>query len=230
MGAKIRGAGSSLIEVEGVGELYGVHLRCLPDRIEAGTFAIAGLMSGGDVTVHDVVVPHLDPIAHKLAEVGAIVEEGENWLRVRANGHLEAVELQTLQYPGFPTDLQSCFTTLLTQADGTSLVHERVFDDRLGYVNELKKLGANIRVTGGQTALIDGPSILHGAPVRASDLRAGAALILAGLCAEGTTEIADVYHLDRGYEQFDAKLRALGARIERIGARAPEAEPEPVRL
>jgi UDP-N-acetylglucosamine 1-carboxyvinyltransferase len=226
MGAKIRGAGSSLIEVEGVGELYGVHLRCLPDRIEAGTFAIAGLMTGGDVTVNDVVVPHLDPIAHKLAEVGAIVEEGENWLRVRANGHLAAVELQTLQYPGFPTDLQSCFTTLLTQADGTSLVHERVFDDRLGYVNELKKLGANIRVTGGQTALIDGPSILHGAPVRASDLRAGAALILAGLCAEGTTEIADVFHLDRGYEQFDAKLRALGARIERVGAR----EPEPVRL
>jgi UDP-N-acetylglucosamine 1-carboxyvinyltransferase len=223
MGAKIRGAGSSLIEVEGVGELYGVHLRCLPDRIEAGTFAIAGLMTGGDVTVHDVVVPHLDPIAHKLAEVGAIVEEGENWLRVRANGQLQAVELQTLQYPGFPTDLQSCFTTLLTQADGTSLVHERVFDDRLGYVTELRKLGANIRITGGQTALIDGPSVLHGAAVRASDLRAGAALILAGLCAEGTTEISDIYHLDRGYEQVDAKLRALGARIERVQARQPEA-------
>jgi len=223
MGAKIRGAGSSLIEVEGVGELYGVHLRCLPDRIEAGTYAIAGLMTGGDVTVHDVVVPHLDPIAHKLAEVGAIVEEGENWLRVRANGHLSAVELQTLQYPGFPTDLQSCFTTLLTQAEGTSLVHERVFDDRLGYVNELRKLGANIRITGGQTALIDGPSGLHGAAVRASDLRAGAALILAGLSAEGTTEISDIYHLDRGYEQVDAKLRALGARIERVQAREPEA-------
>jgi UDP-N-acetylglucosamine 1-carboxyvinyltransferase len=226
MGAKIRGAGSSLIEVEGVGELYGVHLRCLPDRIEAGTYAIAGLMTGGDVTVHDVVVPHLDPIAHKLAEVGAIVEEGENWLRVRANGHLQAVELQTLQYPGFPTDLQSCFTTLLTQADGTSLVHERVFDDRLGYVTELHKLGASIRITGGQTALIDGPSALRGAPVRASDLRAGAALILAGLCADGTTEISDIYHLDRGYEQVDGKLRALGARIERVQARAPE----PVRL
>jgi len=180
-------------------------------------------MTGGDVTVHDVVVPHLDPIAHKLAEVGAIVEEGENWLRVRANGHLSAVELQTLQYPGFPTDLQSCFTTLLTQAEGTSLVHERVFDDRLGYVNELRKLGANIRITGGQTALIDGPSELRGAAVRASDLRAGAALILAGLSAEGTTEISDVYHLDRGYEQVDAKLRALGARIERVQAREPEA-------
>jgi UDP-N-acetylglucosamine 1-carboxyvinyltransferase len=222
MGAKIRGAGSSLIEIEGVGELYGVHLRCLPDRIEAGTYAIAGLMTGGDVTVHDVVVPHLDPIAHKLAEVGGIVEEGDSWLRVRANGHLKAVELQTLHYPGFPTDLQSVFSTLLTQAEGTSLVHERVFDDRLGYIHELRKLGASIRVTGGQTAVIDGPSRLNGGHVRALDLRAGAALILAGLCASGETEISDVYHLDRGYEQIDAKLRGLGARIERVPACEPQ--------
>lgn len=219
MGARIRGAGSSLIEIEGVGDLYGVHLRCLPDRIEAGTYAIAGLMTGGDVTVHDVVVPHLDPIAHKLAEVGGIVEEGENSMRVRANGRLKPVELQTLHYPGFPTDLQSVFSTLLTQAEGTSLVHERVFDDRLGYVHELRKLGASIRITGGQTAVIDGPTRLHGGSVKASDLRAGAALILAGLAADGETEIGDVHHLDRGYEQIDAKLRALGARIERVPAR-----------
>lgn len=221
MGAKIRGAGSSLIEVEGVGELYGVHLRCLPDRMEAGTYAIAGLLTGGDVTVHDVVVPHLDPIAHKLAEVGAIVEEGDSWLRIRANGHLNAVELQTLPYPGFPTDVQSCFVTLLTQAAGTSFVHERVFDDRLGYVNELRKLGARAEITDSHTALIKGPTRLRGAQVRASDLRAGAALILAGLVAEGTTEITDIYHVDRGYEQVDGKLRALGARIERVGAREP---------
>jgi UDP-N-acetylglucosamine 1-carboxyvinyltransferase len=221
MGAKIRGAGSSLIEIEGVGELYGVHLRCLPDRIEAGTYAIAGLMTGGDVTVHDVVVPHLDSIAYKLTEVGAIVEEGDSWLRVRANGALHPVELQAMAYPGFPTDLQSCFTTLLTQAEGTSLVHDRVFDNRLGYAQELRKLGANIRVTGGQTALIDGPARLAGAAVKAADLRAGAALTLAGLCAEGETEITDVYHVDRGYEQFDTKLRGLGAQIERVPAREP---------
>ena len=219
MGAKIRGAGSSLIEIEGVGELYGVHLRVLADRIEAGTFAIAGLISGGDVTIHDVVVPHMDPMTHKLEEVGAIVETGDTWVRVRASGVLNPVELQSLPYPGFPTDLQSCFSTLLTQCDGTSLVHERVFDNRLGYVHELRKLGANVRITGGQTALIDGPSKLHGAVVSASDLRAGASLILAGLAARGSTEICEIHHVDRGYEQIDSKLRQLGARIERVSAR-----------
>lgn len=223
MGAKIRGAGTSLIEVDGVGELYGVHLRCQPDRIEAGTFLVAGLITGGDVTVQDVVVPHLDPVIHKLAEVGAVIEEGESSVRVAANGRLQPVEIQALHYPGFPTDLQSVFTTLLTQCDGTSLVHERVFDDRLGYVKELNKLGARIRVTGGQSAEIDGPTPLIGAKVRASDLRAGAALIVAGLAAEGRTEIGEIYHVDRGYENVDAKLRSLGARIERAKAGEPVA-------
>jgi UDP-N-acetylglucosamine 1-carboxyvinyltransferase len=221
MGAKIRGAGSSLIEIEGVGELYGVHLRCLPDRLEAGTIGIAAVMTGGDVTVHDVVVPHLDPVTHKLLEVGAIVEEGDNWWRVRGTGQLEAVELQALPYPGFPTDLQAVFSTLLTQAHGTSQVHERVFPDRLGYIGELKKLGADVRVTSGQTAFIDGPSRLSGTTVRASDLRAGSALILAGLVAEGQTEIRDIHHIDRGYEQIEVKLRGLGARIERVSSREP---------
>jgi UDP-N-acetylglucosamine 1-carboxyvinyltransferase len=221
MGAKIRGAGSSLIEIEGVGELYGVHLRCLPDRHEAGTLGIAAVMTGGDVTVRDVVVPHLDPVTHKLQEVGAIVEEGDNWWRVRANGKLQAVELQAMPYPGFPTDLQSVFATLLTQARGTSPIHDRVFEARLGYVKELEKLGAQVRITGGHTALIDGPSSLRGAPVRALDLRCGSSLILAGLVAEGETEIHDVYHLDRGYEQFEVRLRGLGAQIERVHAREP---------
>jgi len=221
MGAKIRGAGSSLIEIEGVGELYGVHLRCLPDRLEAGTIGIAAVMTGGDVTVHDVVVPHLDPVTHKLLEVGAIVEEGDNWWRVRGTGQLGAVELQALPYPGFPTDLQAVFSTLLTQARGTSQVHERVFPDRLGYIGELKKLGADVRVTSGQTAFIDGPSRLSGTTVRASDLRAGSALILAGLVAEGQTEICDIHHVDRGYERIEVKLRGLGARIERVSSREP---------
>jgi UDP-N-acetylglucosamine 1-carboxyvinyltransferase len=221
MGAKIRGAGSSLIEIEGVGELYGVHLRCLPDRHEAGTIGIAAVMTGGDVTVRDVVVPHLDPVTHKLQEVGAIVEEGDNWWRVRANGKLQAVELQAMPYPGFPTDLQSVFATLLTQACGSSPIHDRVFEARLGYVKELEKLGARVRITGGHTAVIDGPAKLRGAPVRALDLRCGSSLILAGLVAEGETEIHDVYHLDRGYEQFEVRLRGLGAQIERVNALEP---------
>ena len=223
MGAKIRGAGTSLIEVEGVGELYGVHLRCLPDRIEAGTFAAAALMTRGDVTIQDVVVPHMDPVTHKLTEVGAIVEEGENWVRVTANGHLKAVELQSLHYPGFPSDVLPYFSTLLTVCEGTSLVHERVFDNRLAFAYELRKLGAKIKITGGQTLLIEGPAELHGATVRAADLRAGAALIIAGLAAQGITEIEDIHHVDRGYEQVDSKLRGLGARIERVTAMEPVA-------
>jgi len=223
MGARITGAGSSLIEIEGVRELRGAHLHCLPDRIEAGTFAIAALISQGDVTIHDVYVPHMDPVTHKLIDVGGIVDEDQDagCVRVRANGHLRACELQTLPYPGFPTDLQSCFATLLTQADGTSFVHERIFDDRLGYVGELRKLGADVSITGGQTALIHGPSRLRGGVTRTSDLRAGAALILAGLVAEGETTITDVHHIERGYEGIDAKLGGLGARIERVR------EPEP---
>src|SRR5262249_43994026 len=147
----------------------------------------------GDVTVLDVAVPHLDPVVHKLQEVGAIVEADldSNWVRVQANGRMKAVELQTLHYPGFPTDLQSVFTTLLTQCEGASLVHERVFADRLGYVKELRKFGADIRVTGGQTAEIVGPTPLQGATVKASDLRAGAALICAGLVAGGRTVIEE---------------------------------------
>jgi UDP-N-acetylglucosamine 1-carboxyvinyltransferase len=215
MGAKIRGAGTSLIEVDGVGELYGVHLRCLPDRLEAGTFLMAGLITGGDVTVRGVHVAHLEGLLVKLAEAGAAIEEGEDWVRVRRDGELCAIDVQTLPYPGFPTDLQACIGATLTQARGESTLHERVFDDRFGYASELRRLGADVRVVDGRHATIVGPTQLHGAPVRAADIRAGAALVLAGLAASGRTEISGVHHLDRGYDDLEPKLRALGAEVGR---------------
>jgi UDP-N-acetylglucosamine 1-carboxyvinyltransferase len=215
MGAKISGAGTSVIEVEGVDRLYGAHLRIIPDRLEAGTFAIAAAITGGEVLLTDVIVPHMDPLTHKLTEAGVDVEEGESTYRVKGNGALRPVEVQTLQYPGFPTDLQAAFATLLTQADGISLVHERVYDGRLQYASELVKMGAKISVTG-QTATIQGPTPLFGAPVHALDIRAGAAVVLAGLAAEGETEITDIQLINRGYEDLEQRLQQLGARIERV--------------
>jgi len=214
MGAHIAGAGSSVIQVDGVDELYGVHHRVVSDRIEAGTFAIAAAITGGEVTLRDVVVSHMDPLTYKLQEVGVEVIEGDRTYLVRGQPALHAVEVQTLHYPGFPTDLQAAFATLLTQAAGTSIVHERVYDNRLLYAEELRKLGASIRVSG-QTATINGPTPLRGDVVRALDIRAGAALTLAGLAAAGTTEILDVHHVKRGYENIEGKLRQLGASIQR---------------
>lgn len=215
MGARIEGIGSSYLVIHGVERLHGVHYRVAPDRIEAGTFAIASAITGGDVVIQGIVPDHMDPLTHKLMEAGAMVQVEGCSYRTRANGDLHALELQTLHFPGFPTDLQAAFATLLTQSQGTSLVHERVYNDRLQYAKELRKLGADIRVDG-QTATIVGPAPLVGTTVRALDIRSGAALILAGLAARGTTEIYDVYHIDRGYEHIDRKLRALGARIERV--------------
>jgi UDP-N-acetylglucosamine 1-carboxyvinyltransferase len=217
MGAQIEGVGTSYLQIHGVERLHGIHYRIAPDRIEAGTFAIAGVVSGGDVVIHDIVPDHMDPLTHKLIEAGAIVQTEGNTYRVRANGSLHALELQTLHFPGFPTDLQAAFATLLTQSCGTSLIHERVFDDRLQYAKELRKLGADIRVDG-HTATIVGPCPLVGGTVRALDIRSGAALILAGLAARGSTEILDIHHIDRGYENVDLKLRELGARIDRVAA------------
>ncbi len=215
MGAKISGAGTSVIEVEGVDRLYGARLRVIPDRIEAGTFAIAAAITGGEVLLRDVIVPHMDPLTHKLIEVGVEVEEGESTYRVRASQKLRSVEVQTLQYPGFPTDLQAAFATLLTQAEGTSLIHERVYDNRLQYASELRKMGALISVNG-QTATIQGPTPLKGAEVHAIDIRAGAAVVLAGLAAEGVSNILDIHHISRGYENIDERLRELGADIKRV--------------
>ena len=215
MGARITGAGTPVIQVDGVDELYGVHHRVVPDRIEAGTFAIAAAITGGEVTLRDVVVAHMDPLTHKLQEVGVEVLEGDRTYLVRGRPTLRAVEVQTLHYPGFPTDLQAAFATLLTQATGTSIVHERVYDNRLLYAAELRKLGASIRVSG-QTATIEGPTPLHGGTVRALDIRSGAALTLAGLAASGTTKILGIHHVNRGYENMEGKLRGLDADIERV--------------
>lgn len=222
MGARVHGDGTSVMEVEGVDALHGVRFAVCPDRIEAGTYAISAAITGGEVELEDVIIPHMEPLTHKLLEVGVDVSAGDNRYAVRANGRLAAAEVQTLPYPGFPTDLQSCFSTLLTQAAGTSIVHERVYDNRLLYVDELRKMGARIRVSG-QTAVIEGPQALRGAPVRALDIRSGAALVLAGLVAEGITEISDVHHVERGYEGLVPKLRSLGARIERVGSPAAAA-------
>jgi UDP-N-acetylglucosamine 1-carboxyvinyltransferase len=215
MGAKITGVGTSYLVIDGVDQLHGVHYEVMPDRIEGGTFAIAAAISGGEVTIQDVVPDHMDPLTHKLRETGTKVDYDGFAYNVRGRRSLRGVEVQTLHFPGFPTDLQAAFATLLTQADGTSLIHERVYDNRLQYSTELRKLGACIEVSG-QTATVNGPSHLHGGEVRALDIRCGAALILAAVAADGITEIHDIYHVDRGYENVEAKLRGIGVRIERV--------------
>ncbi len=214
MGARITGIGSSVLEVEGVESLRGTTYRVMPDRLIAGTFLIAGVITGGEVTVSSVIPEHLDPVIYKLREAGALVEEGDNWITAAREGDLRAVDVQAIHYPGFPTDLQAPFGALLTQAHGTSVIHERVFENRLLYAHELRKMGANIEVNG-QMARIFGPTPLHGAHVRALDIRSGTAVVLAALAAEGTTTIHDAHHLDRGYEDLVQVLTSLGANVRR---------------
>lgn len=214
MGARVRGAGSHTLEIEGVDSLHGTSHRILPDRIEAGTFAIAAAITGGDVQIGGVNCYHLCSLIAKLREAGVGVEEREDGLHVSGDSPLRAVTIQALPYPGLATDLQAPMAALLTQAEGVSYVHERVFDNRLLYIGELRKLGAEV-ISTGTTAIISGPSPLVGTSVRALDVRAGAALVLAGLVARGRTEIFDIYHLIRGYQSIDEKLRALGASIRR---------------
>jgi UDP-N-acetylglucosamine 1-carboxyvinyltransferase len=216
MGARIAGAGTGTIAVEGVNSLKGVRYAMIPDRLEAGTFAIAAAITGGEVEMRRVNLVHLTSFIYKLRQTGAIVETDGSSFRVRGNASLKAITVQALPYPGFATDLQAPFAVLLTQANGVSYVHERVFDNRLLYISELRKMGAEIVTTGTTVAIISGPTPLTGASLRAMDVRAGAAFILAGLVARGRTEVTDVYHVDRGYERIDEKLRALGASIERI--------------
>ena len=216
MGADIAGAGTNTIAINGAGALHGVRFRIIPDRIEAGTFAIAAAMTGGEAEIRGVEPSHMQGVEAKLRQAGVDVQTSGDVMRVKAGGELQALTLQALPYPGFPTDLQAPMAVLLTQARGVSTVHERVFDNRLGYISDLRKMGAEIVTTGATAAIITGPTPLSGSALTALDVRAGAAFILAGLAANGRTTVSDIYHVDRGYERIDEKLRSLGADIERI--------------
>jgi UDP-N-acetylglucosamine 1-carboxyvinyltransferase len=214
MGANIRGAGTQIVQLEGVRELHGTEHRIIADRLEAGTFALAAAITRGEVDLEEAVPDHLDALIMKMREAGVEVEPTDAGMRVRGAGNYRAVSAQALPYPGLATDLQPQLAAFLTQADGASTIHERVYDNRLLYIAELRKMGANVVATG-PTAIITGPTKLRAAPVSALDVRAGSACVLAALVAEGTTEISDVYHIDRAHEDLHGKLRALGADIER---------------
>ncbi len=223
MGAKIRGAGTGLIRIEGVDKLRGAVHTVIPDRIEAGTFMIAAAITGSDIYIEGAISDHLKPVISKLQEMGVDVQEDENGIRVFVNRKLRAVDVKTLPYPGFPTDMQSQMMALLMVADGTSLVTETVFENRFMHVADFKNMGGDIKVEG-RTAVVNGNARLTGAKVCATDLRAGAALMLAALAAEGETEITGLHHLDRGYVDITTKLKALGADIRRIEVNDLEVE------
>jgi UDP-N-acetylglucosamine 1-carboxyvinyltransferase len=215
MGARIDGIGTQMLEIDGVLSLHGATARVMPDRIEAGTFAIAAAMTGGQVDIEDSPLPVMDALLAKLRAAGATIGQNDGNLHVERTAELRAVSFQALPYPGLATDLHAPMAALLTQANGVSIIHERVFDNRMLYVGELRKMGAEI-VSTGSSAIVSGPTTLHGSTVRALDVRAGAAVLLAALVAQGTTVIDEISHLDRGYEHLDEKLRALGAEIERV--------------
>lgn len=217
MGANVRGAGTDTIKIKGVSELHGGTYAIIPDQIEAGTFMIAAAATRGDVVLKNVIPRHLEIISAKLVEAGAKVSEGEDSLRIWVEEGVTFKRLNfiALPYPGYPTDMQPQLVAFLTTVEGTSTAREGVWDDRFRYVGELKRMGANIRVEG-QLAIIDGIPQLMGTSVRATDLRAGAAMIIAGLMAEGVTEITDIHHIDRGYENFEDKFISLGGDIHRI--------------
>jgi UDP-N-acetylglucosamine 1-carboxyvinyltransferase len=215
MGAKIEGAGTERIVIEGVRELHGAEHWVIPDRIEAGTFLVAGAIAGDGVTVKRVEPEHVRAVTDALARCGYAVDVGTDSISILPNGHASALEITTEPYPGFPTDMQAQMCALLSTNRGTSLVTEKVFPQRYMHVAELKRMGARVRLEDA-TAVIDGVDRLLGAPVMASDLRASAALVLAGLKADGVTEVSRVYHIDRGYEHLDEKLSGLGAHIERV--------------
>lgn len=215
MGAKIRGAGTPVIEVEGVSQLHGAHHFVLPDRIETGSFLVAALMTRGDVTVTHAAPHTLDIVLDKLREAGATVQTGEGWIRVFIDKRPKAVSVRTVPHPGFPTDMQAQFMAMDTIAEGTGRITETIFENRFMHVPELQRLGANITVDG-HTAVVTGVQELSGANVMATDLRASASLVIAGLVAKGETIVDRIYHLDRGYDHMEVKLAGLGAQIERI--------------
>ncbi|WP_158736974.1 UDP-N-acetylglucosamine 1-carboxyvinyltransferase [Alteribacillus sp. YIM 98480] len=215
MGAKVRGAGTGTIKIEGVDHMHGAAHNIIPDRIEAGSFMIAAAITGGEVFVEGALHEHLRPLVAKMREMGVIIEEHDNGMKVIGPDILRPVDVKTMPHPGFPTDMQAQFMALLTQAKGTAVITETVFENRFMHVEEFRRMNANIKIEG-RTAIISGPVRLQGAEVAATDLRAGAALILAGLVAEGETTVTELRHLDRGYVDFHKKLQALGARVERV--------------
>ncbi len=212
MGADVRGAGTDTVKINGVERLHGGSYSIIPDQIEAGTYMVAAAATGGEVLVKNVIPKHLECISAKLRETGTIVQEYEDSVLVKGNGHLRKANVKTLPYPGFPTDMQPQMGALLCMANGTSVITEGIYDNRFKYVNELRKMGADIQVDG-RIAIFEGGAKLTGAPVMACDLRAGAAMVIAGLCASGKTEIEDIHFIERGYENFVGKLRKLGAGI-----------------
>jgi UDP-N-acetylglucosamine 1-carboxyvinyltransferase len=217
MGAKIEGAGTSTIRVKGVSRLHGAHYRINPDRIEAGTFLVAGAITRGDLIVANCNPAHLSAVIAKLVQTGVGVEIlGPDTVRVRADGQLRAADISTEEYPGFPTDMQAQYMALATQAEGVSLVKENIFENRFMHVQELVRMGANIKVDG-RIATVRGSTRLSAAAVMCSDLRASASLVLAALVADGESILDRVYHMDRGYERIEEKLRGVGAQIRRMG-------------
>jgi len=216
MGARVEGAGTSTIRVEGTHRLHGAAYRVMPDRMEAGTFALGGLVTGGRVAIKGCVARWLGSLTNKMREAGAHVQCTRNEYIVSAPQRLRCVDIQTYPYPGFPTDLQAPFATAMTQAWGTSTIYETMYDGRLEYMRDLKRMGADVEITSGRMALVHGPTPLSGQRVAARDIRSGAAMILAGLAAEGTTQIDSVLYIDRGYQNIDRKLQTLGARVSRV--------------
>lgn len=214
MGARIRGAGTDLIKIDGVKDLKGLSYTVIPDRIETGTYLVAGAITGGDLLLENVVSEHLKPVIAKLIECGVKITEEPEGLRVIGDGRPLPSDVKTLPYPGFPTDMQAQIMSFLSLAKGTSMVIETVFENRFMHVEELKRMGAKIKIEG-RSAVIEGVEKLSGAPVKATDLRAGAALILAGLAAEGTTTVMNAYHVERGYEDIVGKLSSVGASIKK---------------
>lgn len=215
MGADIRGAGTDVIKIHGVDLLHAVSYSIIPDQIEAGTYMIAAAATRGNVTIHNVIPKHLESITQKLIKAGAQVDEYDDSIHVTRTGPVNKVNIKTLPHPGFPTDMQPQMTALLTLAEGTSIITEGIWDNRFRYADELCRMGANIQVDG-TVAVVEGVERLKAAPIRATDLRAGAALLIAALVAEGTSEIEEIYHLERGYEDICGKMQKLGANIKRV--------------
>lgn len=223
MGGKVKGAGTDVIKIEGVKELVGAEHTIIPDRIEAGTFMVAAAITRGDVIIENAVPEHMTALISKMQEMGVEITETEQGLRVKAEGELKSVDIKTMPHPGFPTDMQSQMMSLMMTAHGTGIITETVFENRFMHVEEFRRMNGNLKIEG-RSVIMENPSDLQGAEVAATDLRAAAALILAGLVADGITRVTELKHLDRGYVNFDKKLAALGADVERVGSETAERE------